>query len=292
VGAIVACVTARIASAIAIDNLHCKPYDPVVTVTFETLTQRDRTWNLDEFVDEVNRALPQVVPRGAEKRAKLEVNARLVRHYTTEGALPRPLKDGVEARYDTEHFVRMLALRRLLLEGYPSGVAGALLSKHDRETLARFLLGELRLELELAPGGPPVTSASLGHVAPEVRERLSSMRARAGLAPIALEDASRLDEPHASMPSEGGNETPDLAISVSAMRAAPRSDACRRPAAEPEPYDPPPPASWARHLLLPGLELHLRDDFERPTTPAGWQALREVLLARLEAIALERPKHR
>jgi DNA-binding transcriptional MerR regulator len=272
----------------------CKPYHALVTVTFETLTTRDRDWSLDDFVDEVNRALPEVMPRDAAKRAKLEVNARLVRHYTTEGALPRPLKDGVEARYDTEHLVRMLALRRLLLEGYPSGVAGALLRKHDRETLARFLLGELRPELDLARGGAPVTAASLGHVDPAVRDRLSAMRARAGLAPIVVAEAEGSGPPLASTFEQGPAEAAGPAVHTFAMRAADRWRSSISALAAPtrELHDVPPPATWTRHQLLPGLELHVRDDFEDPTTPVGWNALRDALLARLEAIALERVRSR
>ena len=266
-----------------------------MAVTFETLTSRDRDWSLDDFVDEVNLALPEVVPRDAEKRAKLEVNARLVRHYTTEGALPRPLKAGVEARYDTDHLVRMLALRRLLLEGYPSGVAGALLRKHDRETLARFLLGELRLELELARGGPSATSVPLDHLAPEVRTRLAAMRARAGLTPIAAAEHQGTDrEPLAGPPDEGRADTAHVQMFASAMpRDVEASDpTVSAPATASEADDAPPAATWTRHQLRPGLELHLRDDFEHPSTTAGWNALRDALLARLEAIALERGRSR
>ncbi|MFN2324082.1 MAG: hypothetical protein ABR510_14150 [Trueperaceae bacterium] len=59
---------------------------------------------------------------------------------------------------------------------------------------------------------------------------------------------------------------------------------------------PQPPAdrgvAWTRYPLLDGLELHVRDDFVDPTTPAAWNALRDALLARLEAIALERTLRR
>ena len=261
-------------------------------LTFEKLTTRDHAWSLDAFVDEVNRVLPEVVPQDAAKRAKVEVNARLVRHYTTEGALPKPLKDGAEARYDTDHLVRMLALRRLLLEGYPSGVAAALLRKHDRETLARFLLGELRLELDLATGGLPANPTPLDHVPPHVRERLSAMRANAGLPPLAA--AGEAPEPSPAG-SRGDTDTAAPRVHVTAQRLAGRES--RPPTARPtapgadEAVDTSPPAvTWTRHQLLPSLELHVREDFDHPTTPAGWNALRDAVLARLEAIALTRPK--
>ena len=46
--------------------------------------------------------------------------------------------------------------------------------------------------------------------------------------------------------------------------------------------------AWTRYPLLDGLELHVRADFADPPTPTARERLRDVLLARLEAIALER----
>lgn len=255
-------------------------------VTFADLVQRDRTWGLDEFVAEANRVLPEVVPEAG--RAKAEVNARLVRHYATEGVLPKPLKDGAEARYDSDHLVRVLALRRLLAEGYASAVAGAFLQRHDRERLARFLLGELRLDLDLAPGGPPLVRAA---PPPAALARLRALRERAGLPPLVADDEPTLGSPRAA-PDE--DEGPAYGIASMLHALAPSAP----PAAALEREAPPPPATleggvaWTHYPLLPGLELHVREDFVDPTTPAAWNALRDALLARLEAIALERAARR
>ncbi len=262
--------------------------------TFDSLTSRDADWNLDEFVDEVNAVLPDVVPDAAAK-VKLAVNARLVRHYTTEGVLPRPLKDGVEARYDTDHLVRMLTLRRLLAEGYPSTVAGAFLHAHDRETLARFLLGELRLGLDLAPGGPTATPMRFTHLRASARSQLDAMRRRAGLAPLQGRHEER------------GDDRDDQHDDQPAMSAPPPHALHRRAPADPfdddddvhhdvfesraEPLQPQRQQSatvFTRYDLLDGLELHVRHDFQDPTTPAAWNTLRDAILARLEQIALER----
>jgi DNA-binding transcriptional MerR regulator len=245
-------------------------------VTFASLTSRDQTWNLDDFVAEVNDALPEVVPGDAAARAKAEVNARLIRHYATEGVLPKPLKDGVEARYDGDHLVRVLTLRRLLAEGFPSALAGTFLRRHDREVLARFLLGELRLDLDLVPGGAPVAprqhALSDGALA-----RLADMRARAGLPPLA---AAEVDDagPFAR------------ALAAPAAMSAPPDEAAAD-GEEPEGIAEA-GVGWTRYRLLSGLELHVRDDFVDPVTPAAWNALRDALLARLEAIAVERISRR
>jgi hypothetical protein len=50
--------------------------------------------------------------------------------------------------------------------------------------------------------------------------------------------------------------------------------------------------AWTRYPLLDGLELHVRADFVDPPTPTARERLRDVLLARLEAIALEREARR
>ncbi len=276
-------------------------------VTYAALTARDRDWGLDDFVAEVNRMLPDVVPGDAAARGKLAINPRLVRHYTTEGVLPKPLKEGVEARYDGDHLVRVLALRRLLAEGYPSALAGQFLQRHDRERLARFLLGELRPDLDLAPGGPTVVAA-----APQPNDaalaRLAAMRARAGLPP--LRPGSTLGglamPPAAADAGEAltvATDTPDLAVAGMLHSALPRSASVSDELGEPHDRSarvPEPPArmpddrgvAWTHYPLLDDLELHVRDGFVDPTTPAAWNALRDAILARLEAIALERTLRR
>jgi DNA-binding transcriptional MerR regulator len=284
-------------------------------VTYAALTARDRDWGLDDFVAEVNAMLPEVVPGDAAARGKLAINPRLVRHYTTEGVLPKPLKEGVEARYDGDHLVRVLALRRLLAEGYPSALAGQFLQRHDRERLARFLLGELRPDLDLAPGGPVVVAAA-PRPNDAALERLAAMRARAGLPPLrpsatidalpsapAAADAAEHPAAHAGEAATVAAARPDLAVGGMLHSAAPLpANAGDEPG---EPHDraarPPEPAprvpedrgvAWTRYPLLSDLELHVRDDFVDPTTPAAWNALRDALLARLEAIALERTLRR
>jgi DNA-binding transcriptional MerR regulator len=258
----------------------------VVTVTFDALTSRDADWSLHEFVDEVNALLPDVIPSAAAK-GKLALNARLVRHYTTEGVLPRPLKDGVEARYDTDHLVRVLALRRLLAEGYPSNVAGDFLRSHDRETLARFLLGELRLGLDLAAGGPTATPKRLTHLSQSARSRLDAMRRRAGLEPL---DRREEAPPAMSAPAPGARARGAPADRFEATYDD--TEALEPPPGPPAAPRPRPATVHTRYELLDGLELHVRDDFQEPATPAAWNTLRDAVLARLEQIALERATKR
>jgi len=269
------------------------PYADAMPVTYASLTARDHDWGLDEFVAEVNRLLPEVVPADAAARGKLEINPRLVRHYTTEGVLPKPLKEGVEARYDGDHLVRALALRRLLAEGYPSSLAGHFLQRHDRERLARFLLGELHPDLDLAPGGPPVVDAA-PPPSDAALERLATMRARAGLPPLrpmgAAAERSRDDAPDLGAPPRSPADSRSADDGVDDDRVEGTNLHERAATAPPPPTDR--GVAWARYPLLDGIELHVREDFVDPTTPAAWNALRDAVLARLEAIALERTLRR
>jgi DNA-binding transcriptional MerR regulator len=292
-----------------------------VPLTLADLTNRDRSWSLDDFVDEVNRLLPMVLPDASPGRSKAEVNARLVRHYTTEGVLPKPLKDAGEARYAADHLVRALALRRLLADGYPSGVAGTVLARHDTEALARLLIGELRVGVDLEPDGVVApTGDGLAHQPEPVRAHLADLRRRAGLPPLGgatgtptgaaapgpVERTRAPRAPSMAVPDElasapsapsapAGDRRFESAPAPLLHRRSLEGEAWRRPA----PAAPPALAAtlraaseggvaWTRYPLLDGLELHVRGDFVDPPTPAARERLRDVLLARLEAIALER----
>jgi DNA-binding transcriptional MerR regulator len=200
-------------------------------VTYAALTARDRDWGLDDFVAEVNAMLPEVVPGDAAARGKLAINPRLVRHYTTEGVLPKPLKEGVEARYDGDHLVRVLALRRLLAEGYPSALAGQFLQRHDRERLARFLLGELRPDLDLAPGGPVVVAAAATE---RRRARAPRGDARAGGPAAAAAEAPPEPSGRPAVGSGGRRtpqRTPRRTPAKRANRGHARPECCTRRAA-------------------------------------------------------------
>ena len=83
------------------------------------------TGTLDDLAALANTLLPQYLPLDRSSRTQDEVNPRLIRHYTTQGLLDPPFKEGREARY-TRH--PALADRHapfqehpLALEHFPSG---------------------------------------------------------------------------------------------------------------------------------------------------------------------------
>ena len=104
---------------------------------------------LDELVNEANELLPTYLPSGAgSARVKSDVNPRLVRHYTSEGLLDEPLKEGREARYEYRHLLQLLIVRRLLAEGFSATAIGNLARKKSTPELEELLEGGVQLEVK------------------------------------------------------------------------------------------------------------------------------------------------
>jgi DNA-binding transcriptional MerR regulator len=103
---------------------------------------------LDELATLANTLLPQYLPLDRSSRTQDEVNPRLIRHYTTQGLLDPPLKEGREARYTRHHLLQLLALRRLMTDGHSAQALLSLLSDQSDPELEALLTGELRLQVQ------------------------------------------------------------------------------------------------------------------------------------------------
>jgi DNA-binding transcriptional MerR regulator len=135
-------------------------------------THREAVWNLNQFVDVVNTLLPSYLPKEAAGRSTEEVNARLVRHYATQGLIDEARKEGREARYLYHHLLQLLVVRKLLAEGFSTTAAKQALAGRSGDELTSLLQGEVRVELVPEPAGPGTTARA---------EFLRRVRARAGL---------------------------------------------------------------------------------------------------------------
>lgn len=113
---------------------------------------RDWTGTLDDLVDAANQLLPGILPTGKAGRTKDDVNARLVRHYTTERLLDEPLKQGREARYTRRHLLQLLALRRLMADGFSASTLQDTLQSRTDDDLEALLAGQTQLAVQ--PGNP------------------------------------------------------------------------------------------------------------------------------------------
>jgi hypothetical protein len=118
----------------------------------QQITQQNPNWSLDELVEVANELQPQFLPdEKAHTRVREEVNPRLVRHYTSQGLLDEPLKQGRDARYIYRH-LQILVVRRLLIEGYGAIVIDTLARSSSSSELEALLQG--RVQLTVAPANP------------------------------------------------------------------------------------------------------------------------------------------
>lgn len=118
--------------------------------TLLELSQSDRRWDIETFVEVGNRLLPQFLAedKAVNQRSLEPVNPRLIRFYTSKGVLDRPEKEGREARYLYRHLLQLLLTRRLLSEGYSlAAIAPIIEEKHNRE-LESLLQGGIQITVE------------------------------------------------------------------------------------------------------------------------------------------------
>lgn len=107
--------------------------------------------SLEELVNAANNLLPDVLPTDiSDQRLKEELTPRLVRHYSSQGSLEEPQKEGREARYTYRHLLQLLALRRLQAEGHRTGAVGPLTSGMSEVELESLLSGHANVSLTQA----------------------------------------------------------------------------------------------------------------------------------------------
>lgn len=211
---------------------------------------REGAWSLDEFIEVANSLLPDYLPKDASERSAESVNQRLARHYSTQGLLDEPLKEGREARYFYRHLLQLLALRRLLAEGLSSALVKRVLEGKDDADL-EGLLGD-RLRIDLVPQ----------KASDDERMRfLEGIRARAGLAP---QGAQRPPAQPPGAPPHALTATPGQ---IEPLKHRPPADSAGLLA----------DGTWTRLRIEDGLELHVRDDYRLPTTRLGDAELMRLL---------------
>ncbi len=121
--------------------------------TLQQVALEEPNWSLEELVQVANELLPQFLPEEkAHTRVREEVTPRLVRHYTSQGLLDDPLKEGREARYLYRHLLQVLLIRRLLSEGYGASAINTLATSKTNEELEALLQGGV--QLTVTPANP------------------------------------------------------------------------------------------------------------------------------------------
>ncbi len=225
--------------------------------TLDELLATRPSMTLDQLTDAANALLPDYVPdEPVDSRVTGTVNARLIRHYASEGVLDSASRDGKNAVYFVDHLLQLLALRRLLADGVSAGAIGGALTRLDRDTLRAIAEGTAGSEA-LATATPPSGSS------PSADDRRA--RAAAALSEIRARSGSRPPDPHRAP-------------------FAPRPRASSLSARPPSASTPPDaPTHWDRVPLVDGVELHVRSDVRLPDAPSARQRLldrviREIVL--------------
>lgn len=142
--------------------------------------------DLDAFIQLVNDLLPRYVPAGSVDKAAVSV--RLARYFQTQGLLDEPFKEGREARYGARHLLQLLAVRRLMANGYSTGSLSNLLRGASDDALQRIIEGEApRVEAPAVPPAPaPASSNAALDFLSQVRRRGTQAPASAPLLPPPL----------------------------------------------------------------------------------------------------------
>ena len=218
-------------------------------------------FDLDRFVEEANHLLPQFLPdQPAGSRGQEPVTPRLVRYYTTQGLLDKPLKQGREARYTYRHLLQLLVVRRLLAEGYSASSIGSLIDGQDNSLLEKLLQGGAQLTVEAA--NPALAFLS------QIRERGESLSQKEIVHKHEqVSNSKRRDASIVSAPSQD-------AVSARRSQASPFSE------------------TWSRLDVLDGLEIHVREDFVLPSTAHERQRLWQLIEDRLADLNSFRRKSR
>ncbi|NER78798.1 MAG: MerR family transcriptional regulator [Leptolyngbya sp. SIO1D8] len=223
--------------------------------TLQQIAQTNPEWDLEMFVDIANDLLSQFLPPAetTRNRSSEAINARLVRYYTTQGGLDRPLRQGREARYIYRHLLQLLVVRRLLAQGYSMAAIKPITVEKDNSALEALLQGGVQLTVEAA--NPALAF-------------LQSVQARTQ--PVSASAASALADPVQSPP------LPSAPAANRRLAAPDASQATAKSAGE--------VSHWQRVEVLPGLEVQVRDDFVPPSTPQEQENLLQLIAQQLKPL--------
>jgi DNA-binding transcriptional MerR regulator len=200
------------------------------------LAQQSLWLSLDAFVALVKDLLPQFLPEGEDSQSQGAISSRLVRYYTTQGWLDKPLRQGREARYTYRHLLQLLLIRRLLAEGYGGNTIISLMKDRSDQALRDSLEGGVQLTMGVA-------NPALAFLA-QLRSGPNSVQSGPRSVPV--------------------TSTPESSSAPAALKS--------------------PSETWQRLVVLPGLELQVRQDFVFPATAYEQEQLLRLIADRLAAL--------
>ena len=210
---------------------------------------RGRTdMRMDDLVRAAAETLPYIAPHQERPTVSRMPDARSVRYYMSQGILNKPHQyQGGAALFGYKHLLQLLAVKMLQAQYLPLKRIKSLIAEATSKDLERIL--------RTGSGA----SEFLGLRDPTGVGALASVSRRRAW----LESRARAPDP-AEFLGEIGN------LCLRSLHLG--SIASSREIEEPV-------LKWERHLLAPGLEVHVREDFNPGSKPSDLSAMVESLLS-------------
>lgn len=135
------------------------------------MSDKKQKWGVEEFVKILNDQAPLKERDGEDSRRTNEWNVRLLRHYATEKAISRPLKEGRKAYYTEEHLREI----QLLLQSQSMGMSSKFYSSNS-EKIRSSLDSYVRSNSSLLGGNGLIAnslsaSSQLGFIDDELKKK-------------------------------------------------------------------------------------------------------------------------
>lgn len=187
---------------------------------------------------------------------------RTVRFYLTEGLLtPAEERQGTAAVYGYRQLLELLVVKRLQAEHLPIRKIRELIAGRTERQLERLLgdvgSGALRDEGAAAPN--------------EAMRYLESLLARSQ-SPSASSSLPPPSPPSPSMPAARTSASPPLILGSAVLPSAAG------------------PSEWRRIEIEPGLELHIRSDYQAPADARSLERLAQLIVKLLKGSEGGRPR--
>lgn len=135
------------------------------------MSDKKQKWGVEEFVEVLNEQAPLKEREGEDSRRTNEWNIRLLRHYATEKAISRPLKEGRKAYYTEEHLREI----QLLLQSQSMGMSSKFYSSNSekiRSSLDSYIRSNSSLLQGKSLAANSITASSqLGFVDDELKKK-------------------------------------------------------------------------------------------------------------------------
>ena len=227
-----------------------------------------------ELAEAAERFLREAGPTHRKGTVTEFPNERTVRYYISSGLLTSSSeKRGLRSVFGYEHLLKLLTIKKLQADGLPISVIKELISDKTVEDLEKLFGEDIRVFTERealenyqkATGDDDevmeIHSVAFSAAPPQKKKKKS--KAREYLESLLLKSKA---------PSE---ENPDVLLSR--VPDLPQMSVRSTPS--------PPPASgtWKRYEVVPGLELHARDDFRAPTDRGPIMRIIERILRQFDS---------